>query len=280
MSNEADTRAKLIDPALHATGWTEDKIIRDRFITPGRSIDENGKRLRGKKPDYILLYEQSFPIAIAEAKEEGKSALKGVQQAEDYFGSAVHLGMTATPKRSDNIDTYAYFGEPVYSYSMGQAIEDGFLAPFQIFRSFTNIDREGLHIQDALYQGAQVYVPEEADLKEVYTLEDFEREIVLPDRTEKICEHLANLFKTFGALQKTIVFCVNMEHAAQVAKELQNRFAHLGYSVIFQEPSLERHFQKFSQINNTMLNYAKEGVKRGHQRTSLFSPKHAYNIFC
>ncbi len=84
MLNEADTRAKLIDPTLHASGWIEDKIVRDKYITPGRLIDENGKRLRGKKPDYILLYEQSFPIAVAEAKEAGKSALEGVQQAKDY----------------------------------------------------------------------------------------------------------------------------------------------------------------------------------------------------
>ncbi|MCS7119945.1 MAG: hypothetical protein NZ952_01905 [Candidatus Bathyarchaeota archaeon] len=77
----------------------------------------------------------------------------------------------------------------VYSYSIGKAIEDGFSAPFQIFKAFTNIDRDGLHIKDALYQGAQFYIPEEADLKEIYTLEDFEREIVLPDRTAKICDY-------------------------------------------------------------------------------------------
>ncbi|MEM2991230.1 MAG: type I restriction-modification enzyme R subunit C-terminal domain-containing protein, partial [Halobacteria archaeon] len=161
-----------------------------------------------------------------------------------------HLGMTATPKRDDNIDTYAYFGEPVYSYSMGKAIEDGFLAPFQIFRAFTNIDREGLSIKDALYQGAQIYVPEEADLKELYTLEDFEREIVLPDRTAKIGEHLANLLRTFGPKQRTMVFCVNMEHAAQVSKELQNRFADLGYSdyavrIVSEEPEVKEIYERF-----------------------------------
>ena len=90
MLNEADTRAKLIDPKLHKAGWTEDKIIRDRYITPGRLIDENGNRLKGKKPDYILLYNSSFPIAVVEAKEEGKSALDGIQQAKEY---AEHLGV-------------------------------------------------------------------------------------------------------------------------------------------------------------------------------------------
>ena len=465
--NEADTRAKLIDPKLHECGWQEERINRDRLITPGRLIDEKGNRMKGKKPDYILLYEQSLPIAIVEAKEEGKSALVGMQQAKDYaglmgvlfaystngheieefdfvineqktierfpspeelferysqhtfkkkpeaakidlmlfpyyhqpggkkpwyfqdaairktidailagkkrillamatgsgktyvafqtvwkliksghikrvlyladrnflrdqaynefapfedaratieegkapktrdvyfsiyqamysgdekkrlyqnyprdffdliiidechrsgygtwkeildyFGNAIHLGMTATPKRSDNIDTYAYFGEPVCTYSMGQAIEDGFLAPFQIYRSFTNVDRDGLHVQDALYQGAQVFVPEEADLKEIYTLEDFEREIVLPDRTAKICDHLANLLKTFGSLQKTIVFCVNMDHAAQVAKELQNKFSHLGHSdyavrIVSEEPEAKEDYERFRDSEKT-----------------------------
>jgi len=461
MLNEADTRAKLIDPKLHEGNWREELILRDRPITPGRLIDERGNRRTGKKPDYILLHHPGFPIAVVEAKDEEHSALDGVQQAKgyaldldvlfaystngheieefdfttnvqrsldrfptpdelwerytshklrgvivrpevnplevsyyyllggkrpwyfqevaikrvieeilkdkkrllltmatgtgktyvafqivwklvksgyfnrvlyladriflrdqaynefsgfgdarglieegrapktrdiyfsiyqamysgeegnriyqqyppdffdliiidechrsgygtwrqilDYFSGAVHLGMTATPKRDDNIDTYAYFGEPVYTYSMGKAIEDGFLAPFQIYRAFTNIDRDGLSIRDALYQGAQVYVPEETDLKELYTLEDFEREIVLPDRTAKICEHLANLLRTFGPRQRTMVFCVNMDHAAQVAKELQNRFADLGYPdyavrIVSEEPEVKEIYERF-----------------------------------
>ena len=198
-------------------------------------------------PDFFDL------IIIDECHRSGFGTWKEIL---DYFSNAIHLGMTATPKRTDNIDTYDYFGEPVYSYSMGKAIEDGFLAPFQIFRSFTNIDREGLHIQEALYQGAQVFIPEEADLKEIYTLEDFEREIVLPDRTKQICEHLAGLIETFGSLQRTIVYCVNMEHAAQVAKELQNRFAHLGYSdyavrIVSEEPKAKEDYERFRDSEKT-----------------------------
>jgi type I restriction enzyme R subunit len=167
-----------------------------------------------------------------------------------YFSSAVHLGMTATPKRDDNIDTYAYFGKPVYLYSMGQGIEDGFLAPFHIYRVFTTVDKEGLHLKDALYQGAQIYIPEEADLKEFYTLEDFEREIVLPDRTRHICHHLTNLLRSFGPMQKTMVFCVSMEHAAQVTKELQNRFSDLGYPdysvrIVSEEPEVKAIYERF-----------------------------------
>jgi len=203
---------------------------------------EEGNRLYQQyPPDFFDL------IIIDECHRSGFGTWK---QILDYFGGAVHLGMTATPKRDDNIDTYAYFGEPVYSYSMGKAIEDGFLAPFQIFRAFTNIDREGLSIKDALHQGAHIYVPEEADLKELYTLEDFEREIVLPDRTAKICEHMANLLRTFGPNQRTMVFCVNMDHAAQVSKELQNTFADLGYSdyavrIVSEEPEVKEIYERF-----------------------------------
>jgi len=196
---------------------------------------------RQYNPDFFDL------VIIDECHRSGFGTWKEIL---DYFGKAVHLGMTATPKRDDNIDTYAYFGEPVYAYSMGQAIEDGFLAPFQIFRAFTNVDREGLWIQDAVYQGAQIFIPEEVDLKEIYTLEDFEREITLPDRTAKICEHLSKLLRTFDPRQRTMVFCVNMEHAAQVAKELQNRFADLGFPdyavrIVSEEPEVKAIYERF-----------------------------------
>jgi len=217
---------------------------RDIFFSIYQSMysGEEGNRLYQEyPPDFFDL------VIIDECHRSGYGTWK---QILEYFSGAVQLGMTATPKVDDNIDTYAYFGDPVYSYSMGKAIEDGFLAPFQIFRAFTNIDREGLSIRDALYQGAQVYIPEEADVKELYTLEDFEREIVLPDRTAKICEHLANSLRTFGPKQRSMVFCVNMEHAAQVSKELQNRFADLGYSdyavrIVSEEPEVKAIYERF-----------------------------------
>jgi type I restriction enzyme R subunit len=252
------------------------KFLRDQAYNEfapfedARALIEEGKTPRNRDVYFSIyqamysgegrdrLYKQYPPdffdlIIIDECHRSGYGTWKEIL---DYFASAIHLGMTATPKRTDNIDTYAYFGEPVYSYSMGQAIEDGFLAPFQIFRNFTNIDRDGLHIQEAIYQGAQVFVPEEEDLKEVYTLEDFEREIVLPDRTKKLCEHLADLLQTFGPLQKTIVFCVNMEHAAVVAKELQNRFAHFGYldyavRIVSEEPTAKGDYERFRDSEKT-----------------------------
>jgi len=144
-----------------------------------------------------------------------------------HFSGAVHLGMTATPKREDNIDTYEYFcrennGLPAYEYRMGQAIADGFLATYRVHRIATNIDKDGLHIEEAKTHGAEFYVPTGADLRAEYYMPQFEREIVLPDRTQVICEHLSRLLRDYGPMQRTIIFCVTMEHAQLVAKELQN----------------------------------------------------------
>ena len=205
------------------------------------SGDERKRTYQDYPPDFFDL------IIIDECHRSGYGTWKEIL---DYFSGAVQLGMTATPKRSDNIDTYQYFGEPVYSYSMADGIEDGFLAPYQIYRIFTNVGRDGLNIREALHQGAQIYIPEDVELKDNYLLESFEREIALPDRTKEICEHLAKQFENFGPEQKTIIFCVDTEHAALVAKELQNHFAHLGYSdyavrIVAIESNVEEMFEKF-----------------------------------
>lgn len=148
-----------------------------------------------------------------------------------HFPDAVHLGMTATPKRSDNIDTYKYFGEPIYTYSFGQGIQDGYLAPFVVHRILTNIDKAGqLSIQEAKTKGAEVILPaENEEGQDIYTQKEFERKITLPDRTREIAKHLGKLLKTFDPMAKTMVFCVDSDHAELMAKDLQNEFSDLGF---------------------------------------------------
>lgn len=82
--SESDTKAKLIDPKLRKSGWTEDRIRREVHLTPGKLLTEEGKRERGKFADYVLYYSPGFPIAVVEAKEEAKSALDGLGQAKAY----------------------------------------------------------------------------------------------------------------------------------------------------------------------------------------------------
>ncbi|MBN9201592.1 MAG: hypothetical protein ABS61_05660 [Microbacterium sp. SCN 70-18] len=148
----------------------------------------------------------------------------------DHFSSAFHLGMTATPKQDDSIDTYAFFASenadehgqprPIYEYSLGRGIDDGFLATYKVLRVSTSVD-DGLVIGDVVERGAELIVPEGTTPRDVYDMRDFEREIVVPDRTRALCEHLAATLRTYGALDKTMVFCVTMEHAELVRNEMQ-----------------------------------------------------------
>jgi type I restriction enzyme R subunit len=119
----------------------------------------------------------------------------------DYFGSAVHLGLTATPKRDDNGDTYKYFGEPVYEYSLKEGINDGFLTPYKVKRIQTNIDEYRFNPND-IVQG---------ELEEqIVTLDKFEKQVVIPKRTELVAK---TILEQINPMDKTIVFCVNQKHA-------------------------------------------------------------------
>ena len=445
MLNEADTRAKIIDPKLREAGWLEDFISREFYFTEGKIyfVGDETKRKEPKKVDYLLFYNEALPLAVVEAKEEGKSAISGMQQAKEYaerldvlftyttngheieefdfssntqktlhsfpsreelykrfiqarslkagdlelltipynkqifndnpryyaqaairrtieaigknqkrlllnlatgtgktniafqiawklrqakkirrvlfladrnvlrdqaynafepfgnargyieegqapmardiyfsiyqamwsekdgkrifehypsdffdlviidechrsgfgtwneilkqFSGAIHIGMTATPKQDENINTYKYFGNPqkgyeaVYEYSMAQGIDDGFLANFILHKVDINLSKEGVNINDVLAKGAKVEIPSDAEPKDFYRMEEFEKRIILPDWTKAMSEHLAGLIKTYGEMQKTIVFCVTMVHAGEVAKHLQNYFSYLGF---------------------------------------------------
>ncbi|MEO9365081.1 MAG: DEAD/DEAH box helicase family protein [Nitrososphaera sp.] len=181
----------------------------------------NGKRIYEEYPkDFFDL------VIIDECHRSGFGTWHEILR---YFSSAVHLGMTATPKRSDNIDTYEYFGEPVYIYSYGQGVQDGYLAPFIIHKVLTNIDKEGkLEIKEAKSKGAEIILPVAEEPQDVYTQKEFERKITLPDRTREIAKHLAKFLKNFDPMSKTMVFCVDSDHADLMAKELQNEFSDFG----------------------------------------------------
>jgi len=197
--------------------------------------DENGRRLFERIPRNF------FDLVIID--ECHRSGFGTWREILDHFQGAMHLGMTATPKREDNIDTYVYFcaeepevavdpsdpsagtyHAPAFEYSLGQGIEDGFLATYKVHRVRTTVDASGLRLEDALEQGAEVFIPEEAVVRDVYTTPQFEREITLPDRTRRMVEHLAALLRRYGHMDKTMVFCVDMDHARLVARLLQDEF--------------------------------------------------------
>lgn len=134
-----------------------------------------------------------------------------------YFQPAFQLGMTATPLRKENRDTYRYFGNPVYTYSLRQGIEDGFLAPYRVHRivsewdaagwrpSKGDLDRYGREIPDNEYQTV-----------------DFERAVALKARTQAIARNISDFLKKTDRFAKTIVFCVDQEHADEMRGALNN----------------------------------------------------------
>ncbi len=140
----------------------------------------------------------------------------------EYFTGAVQLGMTATPLREDNRDTYEYFGEPVYTYSLKQGIQDGFLAPYQVRRVVIDVDAEGFRP----YAGQRDDYGREIPDRE-YTTRDFERILSLRERTTAVAHHLTNYLKSTDRYAKTIVFCVDQDHAEQMRVALSNANADL-----------------------------------------------------
>lgn len=135
----------------------------------------------------------------------------------EYFKAAYQLGMTATPLRADNRDTYLYFGNPIYEYSLRQGIDDGFLAPYRIHRVVTEWDAAGWRpSKDDLDRYGRAIPDDE------YGTKDFERVVALRARTEAIARHLTDFLKKSDRFAKTIVFCVDQEHASEMRIALNN----------------------------------------------------------
>ncbi len=141
----------------------------------------------------------------------------------EYYQSAFQLGMTATPLRDDNRDTYRYFGNPIYEYSLRQGIEDGFLAPYRVHRVVTEWDAAGWRPSKDEMDRYGRPIPDDE-----YETKDFERAVALRARTESIARHLTDfLKKSRDRFAKTIVFCVDQEHASEMRTALNNLNADL-----------------------------------------------------
>jgi len=145
-------------------------------------------------------------IIIDECHRGGASDESTWRDILDYFAPAVQLGLTATPKRRDNVDTYAYFGEPVFTYSLKEGINDGFLTPFRVKQIQTTIDYYVWTSDDAVVEG-------EIEPGRVYEEADFNRSIEIREREKKRVEiFLSQIHPN----EKTLVFCANQAHALLV----------------------------------------------------------------
>jgi len=145
-------------------------------------------------------------IVIDECHRGGANDESNWRDIMDYFSPAVQLGLTATPKRKHNIDTYKYFGEPVYIYSLKEGINDGFLTPFKVKRIQTTIDEYVYTSDDTIIEG-------EVEEGKVYDETDFNRIIEIKEREEK---RVKILLSEINQKEKSIVFCASQVHALAI----------------------------------------------------------------
>lgn len=135
----------------------------------------------------------------------------------EYFEPAYQIGMTATPLRDDNRDTYKYFHSPLYTYSLRQGIDDGFLAPYRVHRIVSTVDAAGWRPTPGEIDRYGREIPDS-----LYGTPDFDRVIALRARTEAIARNLSDFLKKTDRFAKTIVFCADQEHAEEMRKALNN----------------------------------------------------------
>lgn len=163
------------------------------------------------KPDFFDL------IIVDECHRSSARDDSNWHEILNYFSSATQIGMTATPKETNDISNIAYFGEPIYTYSLKDGIEDGFLAPYKVVKVGLDKDLEG-------------YRPEKGKLDEdgyevedkEYTVHDFDRKIVIDERTKVVAKRITEYLKATDRYARTIVFCVDTEHALRMRDALAN----------------------------------------------------------
>ncbi len=134
-----------------------------------------------------------------------------------YFNQATHVGLTATPRETNEVSNSEYFGDPVYTYSLKQGIDDGFLAPYRVVRVNLNVDAEGWRPAFGKKDKAGDKVEDR-----VYNRPDFDRTLVIDERTETVARKLTEFLKGYDRYAKTIVFCTDIDHAERMRSALAN----------------------------------------------------------
>ena len=168
------------------------------------------------KQIYRQFPQDFFDLVVIDECHRGSAAADSAwRDVLDYFSTATHLGLTATPKETKDVSNITYFGDPVYTYSLKQGIEDGFLAPYKVIRIATDVDALG-------------YIPEKGKVDKLgqtveqrqYTTKDFDRNLVLEKRTRLVASKVWEYLKGTDPMAKTIVFCDDQDHAERMRQEL------------------------------------------------------------
>ena len=175
-------------------------------------VDEDGNEpFREFSPDFFDL------IIIDECHRGSAKEDSQWRKILDYFKSATHIGLTATPKEDNEISNSSYFGEPIYTYSLKQGINDGFLAPFKVIRIGIDVDLMEYRPPEGMLDDYGNEIPDK-----IYNIKDYDRNLVLTNRTKLVASRISEFLKSTDRMAKTIVFCVDIEHAQRMCEALRN----------------------------------------------------------
>jgi len=173
--------------------------------------EEHQKAYKQVAPDFFDL------IVIDECHRGSASEDSTWREILEYFSSATQIGLTATPKETHEISSTDYFGDPVYVYSLKEGIEDGFLAPYKVIRVDLDIDLQG-------WRPTRGQSDKNGELIEdrIYNQKDFDRTMVIDERTELVAQTITDYLKRTNPMDKTIVFCNDIDHAERMRRALVN----------------------------------------------------------
>lgn len=171
--------------------------------------DEDANVYKQFSPDFFDL------IVIDECHRGSSKEDSNWREILSYFKNATHIGLTATPKETNEASNTEYFGDPVYTYSLKQGIDDGFLAPYKVVRIALNVDAEGWRPD----QGKTDKHGNEVKDR-IYNRKDFDKNLVIEERTELVAQKLTEFLKGYDRFAKTIVFCVDIDHAERMRTAL------------------------------------------------------------
>ncbi|WP_327300221.1 EcoAI/FtnUII family type I restriction enzme subunit R [Streptomyces goshikiensis] len=207
---------------LAGTGSVEEGIAPDREINKSFELYLSlYQAVTGNErtPDvYRQFSPDFFDLIIIDECHRGSTREDSVWRAIlEYFSSAIQLGMTATPKETKEVSNIDYFGDPVYTYSLRQGIDDGFLAPYKVVRVELDVDRDGFTPTPGQKDDRGQVIPER-----LYTRDDFDDDLVLPQRTQQVAKRINDYLQDTNPLDKTIVFCRNIFHANRMRRDLVN----------------------------------------------------------
>ncbi|VAW70349.1 Type I restriction-modification system, restriction subunit R [hydrothermal vent metagenome] len=175
------------------------------------NYDEDKDAYRKFSPDFFDL------IVIDECHRGSAAEDSAWREILKYFGKATHIGLTATPKETETISSTEYFGDPIYTYSLKQGIQDGFLAPYKVLRVGLNVDLEGWRPEQGKTDKQGLLVDDR-----IYNRKDFDKNLVIDERTEAVARKVSEFLKKTNRFDKTIIFCVDIDHAQRMRAAIAN----------------------------------------------------------